>query len=77
MNSASKVGEIFAKAGQSYNSLGDKIMKLHPAAQELLILEQRMAKKVVPRTKVEELRCMCCEISGEGSKGSKGAAEEA
>lgn len=35
MNSASKVGEIFTKAGDAFNKLGDMIVLLHPSAQEL------------------------------------------
>ena len=35
MNSASKVGEIFTKAGEAFNELGDKIILLHPLAQEI------------------------------------------
>lgn len=41
MNSATKVGEIFAKAGDSYNKIGDMIVMLHPAAQELMALEEK------------------------------------
>jgi len=40
MNSATKVGEIFTKAGDSYNKIGDMLVMLHPAAQELVALEE-------------------------------------
>ena len=49
MNSASKVGEIFTKAGDAYNKLGDMVMNLHPAAQELKAYEAQMHKQQVTR----------------------------
>lgn len=45
MNSASKVGEIFTKAGESFHRLGDQIMMLHPSAQELRDAEDNKAKQ--------------------------------
>lgn len=35
MNSASKVGEIFTKAGEAFNKLGDQMILLHPLAQDI------------------------------------------
>ena len=46
MSSAAKVGEIFTKAGESYNKLGEMIMLLHPTGQELTALEKAVAKQV-------------------------------
>ena len=46
MSSAAKVGEIFTKAGESYNKLGEMIMLLHPTGQELTALERAVAKQV-------------------------------
>ena len=45
MSSAAKVGEIFTKAGDSYNKLGNMIMRLHPTGQELTDLEEVVAKQ--------------------------------
>lgn len=45
MSSAAKVGEIFNKAGESYNKLGTMIMRLHPTGQELTDLEEVVAKQ--------------------------------
>ena len=45
MNSASQVGDIFKRAGESYNKLGDLIVLLNPEAAELNILEAQ-AKRV-------------------------------
>ena len=45
MNSASQVGDIFKRAGESYNKLGDLIVLLSPEAAELNILEAQ-AKRV-------------------------------
>ena len=45
MSSAAKVGEIFTKAGDSYNKLGTMIMRLHPTGQELTALEEAVAKQ--------------------------------
>lgn len=45
MSSAAKVGEIFTKAGQSYDKLGTMIMRLHPTGQELTALEEAVAKQ--------------------------------
>ena len=36
MDSAKSVGEIFKRAGEAYNKLGDRVLLLHPAAQELI-----------------------------------------
>ena len=47
MSSAAKVGEIFTKAGESYNKLGEMIMLLHPTGQELTALEKAVAKQVI------------------------------
>lgn len=46
MNSASEVGEIFTRAGDAYNKLGDMIMTLHPAGQELQALESNIDRRV-------------------------------
>ena len=46
MSSAAKVGEIFTKAGESYNKLGEMIMLLHPTGRELSALEEAVAKQV-------------------------------
>ena len=43
MNTATKVGEIFTKAGDSYNKIGDMIIMLAPAAQELIALDEKQA----------------------------------
>ena len=45
MSSAAKVGEIFTKAGDSYNKLGNMIMRLHPTGLELTALEEAVAKQ--------------------------------
>ena len=42
MTSASKVGQIFTQAGSAYSQLGDMIMRLHPAAQEVQAIEDKM-----------------------------------
>jgi len=47
MNSATKVGEIFTKAGDSYNKIGDMLVMLHPAAQELIALEEANQQKLL------------------------------
>lgn len=49
MNSASKVGEIFKKAGDAYNELGDMIVLLHPSAQELNNILDQQQKQVLKR----------------------------
>ncbi len=41
MTSASKVGQIFTQAGNAYSKLGDMIVRLHPAAQELHAIEEK------------------------------------
>ena len=43
MNTATKVGEIFTKAGDSYNKIGDMIIMLAPAAQELIAIYEKNA----------------------------------
>ena len=43
MNTATKVGEIFTKAGDSYNKIGDMIIMLAPAAQELIAIDEKNA----------------------------------
>lgn len=43
MTSASKVGQIFTQAGNAYSKLGDMIVRLHPAAQELHVIEEKQA----------------------------------
>ena len=43
MNTSTKVGEIFSKAGDSYNKIGDMIIMLAPAAQELIALDEEQA----------------------------------
>ncbi len=45
-SSARQIGEIFSRAGEAYNQLGDAIMMLHPTGQELLRLEAANAKNV-------------------------------
>ena len=50
MSSAAKVGEIFTKAGDSYNKLGTMIMQLHPTGQELTALEEAVAKATATST---------------------------
>lgn len=47
MNSATKVGEIFTKAGDSYNKIGDMLVMLHPAASELIALEEANQQKML------------------------------
>jgi hypothetical protein len=37
MNSASKVGEIFTKAGETFHKLADMTVMLDPNAKELLV----------------------------------------
>ena len=39
MDSTSKVGEIFKQAGEEYNKLAEKVLLLHPSAQEFIQLE--------------------------------------
>ena len=58
MSSAAKVGEIFTKAGDSYNKLGTMIMRLHPTGQELTALEEAVAKQ--GRTLKSRLCIACC-----------------
>ena len=41
MNTATKVGEIFTKAGDSYNKIGDMIIMLAPAAHELIAIDEK------------------------------------
>ena len=43
MNTATKVGEIFTKAGDSYNKIGDMIIMLAPAAHELIAIDEKNA----------------------------------
>ena len=50
MNSANNVGELFTKAGEAYNKLGDQIMNLHPAAKELHALDAQLSPKKVTDT---------------------------
>lgn len=47
MNSATKVGEIFTKAGDSYNKIGDMLVMLHPSAQDLIALEEANQQKLL------------------------------
>lgn len=47
MNSATKVGEIFTKAGDSYNKIGDMLVMLHPPAQDLIALEEANQQKLL------------------------------
>ena len=43
MNTATKVGEIFSKAGDQYNKIGDLIIMLAPAAHELIAIDEKNA----------------------------------
>ena len=45
MNSARRVGDIFKEAGKAYSELGDKVMLLHPTAQELHQIEANQQKQ--------------------------------
>ena len=47
MTSATKVGEIFTKAGDSYNKIGDMLVMLHPAAQELVTVEDKQQQQQI------------------------------
>ena len=59
MSSAAKVGEIFTKAGDSYNKLGTMIMQLHPTGQELTALEEAVAKQgSTNRNQISKVICM-------------------
>ena len=60
MTSASKVGQIFTQAGSAYSQLGDMIMRLHPAAQEVQAIEEKMVnintdRILITRAKVIKL----------------------
>lgn len=46
MTSASKVGQIFTQAGSAYSKLGDMIIRLHPAAQELHAIEEKQVSSL-------------------------------
>ena len=50
MDSAKSVGEIFKRAGEAYNKLGDRVLLLHPAAQELIAIEQKQQVNKTDRT---------------------------
>ena len=47
MNSASKVGEIFTKAGESFHKLADMTTMLDPVAQDLNNLNQPKTQQSV------------------------------
>jgi hypothetical protein len=57
MTSASKVGQIFTQAGSAYSQLGDMIMRLHPAAQEIQTIEDKMVSMGTAKLNCQTFPC--------------------